>query len=102
MIGSEQSRCMTEDEFDQRYGETVWGVSAEDAGKALDKCRLWTHVECEGRQYLLAGWHLVNAIQLVVSERAWEGADVQDVLLDGWEDEVTEPCPEPPTTQEQA
>lgn len=98
---AEWNGYMTEEEFDRIYGETTWGVESDDARKALAECRLWTHIEGEDNRDLLSpGWHLVNAIQLVVSERPWPNCDIQDVLLDGVDhDEVTAPCPEPPTEE---
>lgn len=67
------SEYMTEEQFDATYGESDWNINEDQARNALASSRLWSHVEGDDGDYLLAGYHPVNLIQFVRTARAWQG-----------------------------
>ena len=73
------SEYMTESEWDAAYGESEWNLAEEEITPALESRRLWTHVEGDDGDYLLAGYHPVNAIQFIRAENPWPHVDVRPV-----------------------
>ena len=78
---------MTETEWFETYGECVEIETDAEIDAALAACCLWAHVEGDDdedgvpRTYLLAGYHRVNVIRYVRTERSWPNVDVPIVLV---------------------
>lgn len=71
---------MTETEWDATYGESDWNIDESEIDAALAARTLWTHVEGDYcTDYLLAGYHPVNAIQFVRATNPWPHVDVPPV-----------------------
>lgn len=80
---------ITEMEFDQGYvpleNEGGWLLREYDEVKDHDVSHVWTIVEDDGSTenlYALPGFHVVNCVGYVVTERPWVSGDEVAVYID--------------------
>jgi hypothetical protein len=86
---------LSQDEFLEKYGLKSGDiVDYEEDVKDLDYHFVWTLVDAEGESYLYPGFHLVNRLGYVVSDKPWtdeEDEEGLEVLWDEPEDEDDNP-----------
>ncbi len=75
------------DEFEQKYGvmpnppdqdeEFLFETYGEDLATvdAYDPRKVWTLVGVDGDEVIIAGYHVANRTNYILTERAWENGD---------------------------
>lgn len=56
--------------------QTVWW-QRDQLPADVDPHRVWTIIDCDGKLYVLPGFHLVNRIDYVLCEVPWSDEDLQ-------------------------
>jgi len=76
-----QAKTISENEFERKYvsidspsGSTIWEHREIRDQK---KNHVWTVVEAEDSMYVMAGFHRVNMIGYVVTEKPWRDRNLQ-------------------------